>query len=112
MRWTARILSLLPVLFYLSLWLFNEDVRARPTLQLVYLGLLTIVLLASWHWETAGGRLAVVGGLILFVLLAAGAINRGDMPPAMSLLASAAMAAPYIVCGLLFANIDRPAEPA
>lgn len=112
MRWTARILSLFPILFYLSLWLFNEDVRAQPTPQLVYQGLLTIILLASWRWERTGGRLAVFGGLIFFVLLASGAIVGGDMPLLMSLTVAAAMAAPYVVCGLLFANTDRPAEAA
>jgi hypothetical protein len=57
MSWTIRLLSLLPVIFYASLWLFNDDVHSQPTLAIFFLVILTIALLAAWRWEKTGGRL-------------------------------------------------------
>jgi hypothetical protein len=54
-RWLARALSLLLALFVLSIILFNEDVRANPTLPMLVFGALTLGLLVAWRWEKAGG---------------------------------------------------------
>ena len=110
MRWTVRILSLLPILFYVSLWFFNEDVRSQPTLAILFQAILTIILLAAWRWEKAGGRLAMIGGLIFFVILIAGAFVRDDMSFAMALLSGWMLALPYMVLGWLFFNLGRQAE--
>lgn len=110
MKWTIRILSLLPILFYLSLWLFNEDVRSQPTLAILFQALLTVVLLASWRWEKVGGLLAMIGGLLFFVILIAGALLRDDLSFSAALLASWMLALPYAVLGWLFYNLGRQAE--
>lgn len=110
MRWTIRILSLLVVLFYLSLWLFNEDVRTHPTLAVVFQALLTLVLLIAWRWETSGGRLAMIGGLIFFLILISGA-PPGDVKSFMAvLLGSTLLALPYMALGWLFFHLGRRAE--
>ena len=112
MKWTVRILSLLPILFYLSLWLFNEDVRSRPTAGIIFQGLLTIVLLAAWRWEKAAGRLAMIGGLIFFVMLIGGSLIRNDISFVAAVLSSATLALPYVALGWLFFNLSRQAEAA
>lgn len=112
MKWALRILSLLPVLFYLSLWLFNEDVRNQPTPAIIFQGFLTVVLLAAWRWEKMAGRLALIGGSIFFVILLGGAQTRADMPFWAAALSSATLALPYIALGWLFANLGRQEEVA
>jgi len=110
MRWTIRLLSLLPILFYLSLWLFNEDVRTQPTLAIFFQAVLTVVLLAAWRWEKTAGRLVMIGGLVFFVILIAGALVRGDMSFMAALLAAWMLALPYAVLGWLFFNLGRQSE--
>jgi hypothetical protein len=112
MKWAVRLLSLLPVLFYVSLWLFNEDVRGQPTAAILFQGLLSIVLLAAWRWEKTAGRLAMIGGLIFFALLMGGALIRGDMPFWAAILSNVTLALPYVALGWLFYSLDRDAEAA
>jgi hypothetical protein len=112
MKWAVRILSLLPVLFYLSLWLFNEDVRSEPAPAIIFQGLLTVVLLAAWRWEKTAGRLAFIGGFFFFVVLIVGALSRADMPFWAAILSGATLALPYIALGWLFFNLGRQDEEA
>ena len=107
MKWTIRILSLMPVLFYLSLWLFNEDVRSQPTLAVGFQALLSVSLLAAWRWEKAGGRLTMIGGLIFFLILISGALLGDNPSPAFALLGSVLLAAPYVALGWLFFDQGR-----
>jgi hypothetical protein len=110
MRWAIRLLSLLPILFYLSLWLFNEDVRSQPTLAIFFQALLTMLLLAAWRWEKTGGLLAMIGGLIFFVIVIIGALVRGDLSLMAALLGAWMLALPYVVLGWLFFSLGRQSE--
>ncbi len=110
MKWTIRILSLLVVLYVLSLWFFNEDVRARPTLAILFQALLTLILLLAWRWEKIGGRLAMIGGLIFFVILITGALLDGAIPFAAALLGGTLLALPYVALGWLFFQLGRRTE--
>jgi hypothetical protein len=110
MKWMPRIFSLLILVFYLALWLFNDDVRSRPTLQVILLGLLTIVLLLAWRWEKIAGRLAVVGGIIFFLIVIIGAISANDIPPIAALLGGALLTLPFVLTGCLFILAGREAE--
>jgi hypothetical protein len=112
MKWMIRILSLLQALFVLSLWLFNEDVRATPTLAVLLQLLLTLILLAAWRWEKVGGLLAMSGGLIFFLVLIFSAVlgDRSALPAA--LVGSTLLALPYVVLGWLFFNLGRQVERA
>ena len=110
MKWTIRLLSLLPILFYISLWLFNDDVRSQPALAILFQAILTITLLVAWRWPKSGGLLAMIGGLIFFVILIAGAFVRDDLSLMAALLISWMMALPYVVLGWLFFYLGRQAE--
>ena len=112
MKWMPRIVSLLVLAFYLSLWLFNEDVRSRPTLAVIFSGLLTIVLLASWRWEKAAGLLTVIGATAFFLVVTVGAIVVNDMQPLAALLGGLLFALPYVLAGGLFYMVGREAEGA
>ena len=70
-RRITRFLSLLLVGFYLSLILFNDDVREDLTLPFILYGLVILSLLVAWHWERMGGLLTLVGSLLfgLFLLI-------------------------------------------
>lgn len=109
MKWTTRILSLLVVSYVLSLWLFNDDVRTQPTLAILFQALLTLILLLAWRWEKVGGRLAMIGGLIFFVILISGALLDGEMSFVAALLGGTLLALPYVALGWLFLQLDRRA---
>jgi hypothetical protein len=109
-KWTIRLLSLLQVFFYLSLWLFNEDVRSDPSLAILFQGLLTLALLAAWRWEKAAGRLVMFGGLLFFVTLASVALLSGAGSFMGALIGSALLALPYVALGWLFFSLGRQAE--
>jgi len=110
MKWTTRILSLLQVLFYVSLRLFNEDVRSQPTLAVIFQGLLTLVLLAAWRWEKRAGLLAMIGGLVFFLILISGALANDSSSFGAVLFGSILLAAPYVALGWLFVLLGRAAE--
>jgi hypothetical protein len=110
MKWTIRLLSLLQVLFYLSLWLFNEDVRSGPTPAILFQALLTLALLAAWRWERTAGRLAMIGGLIFFLILIVGALANSQGSFMVALFASTLLALPYVALGWLFFQLGRRAE--
>jgi Na+/melibiose symporter-like transporter len=110
MRWTIRFLSLLQVIFYVSLWLFNEDVRSEPTPAILFQGLLTLALLVAWRWEKIGGRLVMFGGLLFFLMLIVGVLVSGTASFVGALLASAMLTLPYGALGWLFFKLGRQVE--
>ena len=102
MKWMPRVISLLVLAFYLSLWIFNEDVRSRPTLPVILPGLLAVFLLVAWRWERFGGLLTILGGLIFFLVIIVGAIGANDISPMAALFGGALLAAPFLLTGCLF----------
>ena len=110
MKGLPRIISLLLMVFYVSLWIFNDDVRSRPTLAIVLQGLLTIVLLAAWRWEKIAGRLAAIGGLAFLLIVTVAAIAVYDIHPTAALLGGALLALPYALTGWLFFIAGREVE--
>ncbi len=110
MKWTIRLLSFLQVLFYVSLWLFNEDVRSRPTPAILFQALLTLALLAAWRWQRAAGRLTMIGGLIFFLILMLGALADSQGSFTVALFGSTLLALPYVALGWLFFQLGRRAE--
>jgi hypothetical protein len=112
MKWMPRLFSLLVLAFYLSLWFFNEDVRSRPTMAIMFQGLLTIVLLAAWRWEKIVGVLATLGGLLFFMIVTISALGAYDMPLIMALVGGLSLALPYVLTGSLFYISGRELERA
>ena len=112
MKWIPRVFSLLVLAFYLSFWLFNEDVRARPTLAVILQGLLTLILLAAWRWQKDAGRLAVVGGIVLVLTVVISGLGLYGSSLWAALLGGALLAMPYILVGLLFYDGGRRADAA
>ncbi|UCG24612.1 MAG: hypothetical protein JSW55_01010 [Chloroflexota bacterium] len=112
MKWMPRIISLLVLVFYLSLWLFNEDVRSRPTPAVMFQGLLTVALLVAWRWEKRAGLLAMVGGITFFLVVAVGAVALYDIQSMAALLGGVLLALPYVLAGGLFFVAGRELESA
>lgn len=117
-RWGARLFSLLPIAFYLLIFLFNEDVRSNLNPPVIVWGIVTVFLLLCWRWEKEGGKLAMVGAPILWIVVAANGILQVNFPPLLALAAGGMLALPYLLLGWLFyslgaqAHYARSTEPA
>ena len=108
-RWFARGLSLLPVLFWLTLAIFNEDFLAEITLPLILIGLLSVSLIVAWRWEKIGGAVTSGGALLLFGVLLYQNLSAGNMITSrwVLILVSASMAGFYLILGWLFLSIAQ-----
>jgi hypothetical protein len=104
-RRLTRLLSLLPTAFFVSLIVFNDDLRSEPTLPVFIWGLVSVFLLAAWRWEKAGGRLTILCATLLLVTLAVGGTIRSDLPVGLGLLVSLAITIPYFIAGWLFYSL-------
>ena len=113
-RWIARGLSLLPITFWSTILLFNNDVLTEDILTDINLPLLlnlflSLCLLIAWRWEKVGGLLAIGGSPLLFsVLLLTNLTAAGLITPYWAvILMSASMAGFYLIVGLLFMSVAR-----
>ncbi len=108
-RWFARGLSLLPVIFWLTLALFNEDFLAEITLPLILIGLLSVSLIVAWRWERIGGAVTSGGALLLFGVLLYQNLSADNMITSrwVLILVSASMAGFYLILGWLFLSIAQ-----
>ena len=108
-RWFTRGLSLLPVLLWLTLAFFNEDILAEITLPVIIIGLLSISLIAAWRWEKIGGAVTAGGALLLFGVLLYYNFSANNLITSRWVLifVSASMSGPYLILGWLFLSIAQ-----
>ena len=109
MRLITRLLSLLPIIFYSSILLFNEDVWQKRSPSFFIWGLVIIFLLAAWRWEKKGGILAMVGALALVIVFTLGGI-RYDFTIVQALMVSGVVALPHLLLGWLFYSLGQRAD--
>ena len=106
-RRVARILSLLLLGFYLSLVLFNDDVRMEPTLPFILYGLVVLSLLIAWRWEGKGGLLTMVGALLFGLFLLVNSVLQYEFNLLPAVFGAAILALPCFSAGWLFYTLGQ-----
>lgn len=110
-RWGTRVFSLMITGFYLSINLINEQIDYEPTIPIIIQVLLSISMLIAWRWERLGGMLTMAGTPILLTSLLVDNFQRGSwIVP--TILASSAVALPYLIIGWLFYSLRQHTDIA
>jgi hypothetical protein len=109
-RRVARLLSILLLGFYLSLILFNDDVREDLTLPFILYGLIVLSLLIAWRWERKGGLLTLVGSFLFGLFLLVNGILRYDFNLPLAIFGSAILTLPCFSTGWLFYTLGQQPE--
>ncbi len=111
MRYMARILSLILLAFYLSLILFNEDVRENLTLPFLLYGLVIISLLFAWRWERRGGLVAIAGALLFGLFLLVNSLLRIEINLLPAVLGALILFLPCFSAGWVFYTLGQRSRP-
>ena len=111
-RRITRLLSLLLVGFYISLILFNDDVREVPTLPFILYGLVVLSLLVAWRWERKGGLLTLVGSLLFGLFLLVNSLLRYDFNLILAVFGAIILTLPCFSAGWLFYTLGQQPEIA
>jgi hypothetical protein len=109
-RRVTRLLSILLLGFFLSLILFNDDVREDLTLPFILYGLIVLSLLIAWRWERKGGLLTLVGSLLFGLFLLVNGILRYDFNLPLAIFGSAILTLPCFSAGWLFYTLGQQPE--
>jgi hypothetical protein len=106
-RRITRLLSLFLVGFYLSLILFNDDVRTNPTLPFILFSLVVLSVPLAWRWEKEGGLLTLALALVFGLFIMINALVQYQFPVVTAVIGAALLAVPFFLVGWLFYTLGR-----
>ena len=110
LRRITRLFSLLLLGFYLSLILFNDDVRSDPTLPFVLYSLVILTLLVDWRWEKSGGLLTMTSALVLGLFLVVNSVLNYDFGLVPVVFGAFLLTFPFFMVGWLFHTLGQHAR--
>jgi hypothetical protein len=106
-RRITRLLSLFLVGFYLSLILFNDDLRTNPTLPFILFSLVVLSAPLAWRWEQEGGLLTMALALVFGLYIMINALVQYQFPVVTAVIGAALLAVPFFLVGWLFYTLGR-----
>lgn len=106
-RWISRGLSILSIGFYISLILFNEDVRSALSLPFLIYGLIVIAFIVSWIKERTGGLAAMVATALLGIVMIIDAFTEEDITLITVLVGTVILLLPNFLIAWLFFTIGQ-----
>jgi len=108
LRWIARVLSVMIILFFVASLLGDRSVGTLTHLDWIKLGMwlsIMIGLLVSWKWEVTGG-LIVIGAFLVMVILNPMILSMWAM------WVSPLTAWLFILCGMRDKKMSEPVQKA
>ena len=107
LRWTARVLSVPVILFFIASLLGERSAGTLSLLDWVKLGLWFVImigLLLSWKWEIVGSLIVIAAFLIMVIL-------NPVIVTMWAMWVSPVTAVLFLLCGLYFREAE-PMQPA
>ena len=109
-RRITRLLSLLVAGFFLSLILFNEDVRTDPTGPFFFYGFAVLALLLAWRWEKTAGLLSVIISLLFGLYVLVNSLVQNEMSVGATVIGAMLLILPLVLVGWLFYTLGQYSE--
>ena len=109
-RRISRLLALFMMVFYLSLILFNEDVRTNLTLPFALFSLVVLSVPLAWRFEKKGGLLTRALSIAFGMFILINALVNYQFPLLSALIGVALIAFPLMLVGWLFYTLGQYPE--
>ncbi len=108
LRWIARVLSAMVILFFVASLLGDRPVATLTFLDWVKLGLWLVIMigfLVAWRWEVAGGLIVIAAFLVMVIL-------NPTILTMWAMWVSPVTAVLFILCGLYSKKRFEPVQKA